>query len=236
MEIKNILAEALSYVNRAKNIELNSQIQADAFRWEIYASLQNILGALTMVIAELNLRKPSSYSEMIDILYENGILDERTRKVMKNFSSLRNILAHAYRRISIEELKKLKELIPDIERIIKELNDLIENKDLDPEIDLRKHDLEIDEIFKKHKVKIAYLFGSRARGFFREDSDYDIAVLFDKEEVNLLDESNLAVDISEKLNIPVDKIDVTSLNKNDLLVIARVLKEGKIIYQEDENF
>jgi len=108
METKNILAEALSYVNRAKNIELKSQIQADAFRWEIYAALQNILDAFAIVIAELNLRKPSSYSEMIDILYENGTLDERTRKVMKNFSSLRNILVHAYMRILCQRIIRRK--------------------------------------------------------------------------------------------------------------------------------
>ena len=35
-------------------------------------------------------------------------------------------------------------------------------------------------MFEKHEIALAYLFGSQARGSCKEDSDYGIAVLFDR--------------------------------------------------------
>ena len=74
---------------------------------------------------------------------------------------------------------------------------------------------EIEEIFRKHGVVLAYLFGSRAKGLERKDSDYDIAVLFNRN-VTIMDEIKLALDIADKLKLPVEMIDITALNKADL--------------------
>jgi len=93
---------------------------------------------------------------------------------------------------------------------------------------------EIEEIFRKHGVVLAYLFGSRAKGLEREDSDYDIAVLFNRN-VTIIDEIKLALDIADKLKLPVEMIDITALNKADLLFKARILREGIPIYVSDED-
>lgn len=93
---------------------------------------------------------------------------------------------------------------------------------------------EIEEIFRKHGVVLAYLLGSRAKGLEREDSDYDIAVLFNRN-VTIMDEIKLGLDIADKLKLPVEMIDITALNKADLLFKARISREGIPIYVSDED-
>lgn len=239
MEIKAILSEALRCIERARSIKPSSEIEVSALRWETYATLQNILDALSMSIVELNLKKPSSYSELGFVLYENGLIDINIAEIIRRIAIVRNILAHAYRRISMEDLKKIiNELFPDIEKVVNSLYRIIEEKAIDPEkqsFKLTEPMLsKIAEVFKEHNVTIAYLFGSRARGDFREDSDYDIAVLFKKEDVNILDEVEITIKIADTLKIPADKINVVSLNNAEPTLIARILKEGKIIYQCNE--
>jgi len=45
------------------------------------------------------------------------------------------------------------------------------------------------KIFQKYGVKIAYLFGSRAKNFAAPNSDFDIGVLFKENSSDLLDRS-----------------------------------------------
>jgi predicted nucleotidyltransferase len=92
----------------------------------------------------------------------------------------------------------------------------------------------IRKALTKPEVSIAYLFGSRARGTERKDSDYDIAVLFQNENVTILDEAKLAKELASALEIPVDKVNVVALNRADARLKARVLKEGIPVYYKSE--
>ncbi|MEM2341928.1 MAG: hypothetical protein QXX94_00550 [Candidatus Bathyarchaeia archaeon] len=56
MDIKVTLLEALNAIKRAETIEPKTIIEVSALRWELYASLQNILDAIAMIIADLNLK------------------------------------------------------------------------------------------------------------------------------------------------------------------------------------
>ncbi|MBO3755020.1 MAG: nucleotidyltransferase domain-containing protein [Candidatus Brockarchaeota archaeon] len=96
--------------------------------------------------------------------------------------------------------------------------------------------VELASVFKKkkHGVAFAYVFGSRARNTAREDSDYDIAVFFRDNNVSVLEEITLGVDVAEALRIPADKVDIVALNMPDTILIARVFKEGGVIYSDDE--
>lgn len=189
-----------------------------------------------MIIADLNLRKPVSYADLGKILREANLIGEEAENVIKMIAAARNILAHAYRRISAEDLQRMKgEILPRAEVIIKDLLRIVEQRSLDPESATGFLETLIQPL-KKHGVLLAYLFGSRARGTARVDSDYDIAVLFSSEESSLIGEINLAVELASALNEPVDKVNVVSLNKADLTVKARVLKEGSLIYCSDEEF
>lgn len=237
MEIKAVLAEALNCISKARKISPpKSDVEISALRWELYASLQNTLDALAMTISDLGLRKPTSYSDLGKVLLEAGLLDAKTSDLIKVIARTRNILAHAYRRLSPQDLNEIvKEVLPLVERVIEAVKRILEERHLDPG-DYSQHELraKLHQVFRKHRARIAYLFGSRAKGLERPDSDYDIAVLIDKQKPTIMDEIYLALDIAEELKLSPDKVHVILLNNADPLLKARVLKEGIPIYSESE--
>lgn len=91
--------------------------------------------------------------------------------------------------------------------------------------------LDVDpDIFKKHNVKLAYLFGSRAKGNAAEESDYDIAVLFKENPLDplaLKETAFLALDLNKFFP---KKLDIVSLNNAPLLLKYEVIAHGKYIY------
>ena len=64
----------------------------------------------------------------------------------------------------------------------------------------------VAEIAPKYNLKKVTLFGSRARGNFREDSDIDLIVEFDTEAVSLFTLSGLMIDLKEIFGVGVDVI------------------------------
>jgi predicted nucleotidyltransferase len=77
----------------------------------------------------------------------------------------------------------------------------------------------------RREIRLALLFGSRARGQARPDSDADVAVL--GENLDLLD---LAADLSDAAKVEVDVVDIRDPGYpllNALLRDGIVLREGE---------
>jgi predicted nucleotidyltransferase/uncharacterized protein YutE (UPF0331/DUF86 family) len=239
MEIKSILVEALNSLNRARGLNPpRNDVELAALRWEIYASLQNVLDAVAMVIADLGLRKPSSYAELGKVLCDMKLIDECVSEDLRLIAVTRNVIAHAYRRLSTMDLDRIvMEILPKTEGVVRKLEGILESKGIDPvdESNVKHVANLLEGVFRKHNVVLAYLFGSRARGFGRPDSDYDIAVIMNKAEVTVMDEIELALDIADALKVPADRVDVVALNIADTMLKARVLREGAVIYAENED-
>lgn len=91
-------------------------------------------------------------------------------------------------------------------------------------------------IFKKHKVKLAYLFGSRAKGNAARKSDFDIAVLFEKENDHT-DYFDKAIYLADELRdyFPAE-IDIAALNQAGSLLKYEVIANGRLLYSCDERF
>ena len=70
-----------------------------------------------------------------------------------------------------------------------------------------------------------YLFGSRAKGIAREDSDFDIAVILDKADF----ESRMEVE--ELLR---GGVDIVILNTSNTLFILSAIKEGKVLFERNK--
>ena len=80
-------------------------------------------------------------------------------------------------------------------------------------------------------VRLAYLFGSRARGGARRDSDYDIAVLLDSATVR--DQGTIVRRLAGRLGREVSStlIDLVVLNDAHPLLSHRILRDGRVLFQ-----
>ena len=94
---------------------------------------------------------------------------------------------------------------------------------------------QLARIFKKQKVAFAYLFGSQAKGTAGSLSDIDIAVYFDKE-VDATEHFDLKLDVLGEITdlYKTDEIDLIVLNEAPPLLAHRILKEGLLIFSDDD--
>ncbi|MEM2718867.1 MAG: HepT-like ribonuclease domain-containing protein, partial [Candidatus Bathyarchaeia archaeon] len=101
MEIINLLSQVVEVAVRIRDIEPKDWLHVYSLRWAIYEALKTLLDACSMIIAELGLRKPSSYAEIV----ESGFLNSQEAYRLKNMARIRNRVAHTYRLLDPEELK-----------------------------------------------------------------------------------------------------------------------------------
>lgn len=90
---------------------------------------------------------------------------------------------------------------------------------------------QLSPVFTDHEVAVAYLFGSRAAGTARPDSDHDVAVLFAAADPPLDATVRLAADLATVLGTPVDVVD---LDRATLELRGRVAESGRLLHSADE--
>ena len=84
----------------------------------------------------------------------------------------------------------------------------------------------------EEKILVAYLFGSRAKGYATPESDYDIAVLLSETPRDLLD---FYLRLLNKLTDTLgDNVDLVILNEAPPTLKYQVVKHGKPIYVKNE--
>lgn len=95
-------------------------------------------------------------------------------------------------------------------------------------------EMEIDEAVEElsghGEVHSVILFGSRAKGGAQEDSDVDLCVI---------EEPGAEITLEDKLDMTAgldEKFDVSFFRDLPINVRARVLKEGEIVYTEDDYY
>ena len=88
------------------------------------------------------------------------------------------------------------------------------------------------------EVRLAYLFGSRATGRARPDSDIDIAVLIDD---GVCTDARHVNHVLRRVtghvgggDVPSDLLDVVLLNEAPVLLRHHVLRDGVLLYERDE--
>ena len=84
------------------------------------------------------------------------------------------------------------------------------------------------DIAKKRNIETLYLFGSRARGDNRPNSDYDFAYRA-KEHTSLLQIAGLMIDLEEIVGNEADVISMKMVSEQFLKEIER---DGILLYQE----
>jgi predicted nucleotidyltransferase len=90
-------------------------------------------------------------------------------------------------------------------------------------------------------LKMLVLFGSRATGNTKADSDWDFAVLCDEEKYNLyIEDHPLALFaipgiLGEIFKINSDKIDIVKLNYSSKLIAHFVARDGMALYEQESD-
>ncbi|MBS3081752.1 nucleotidyltransferase domain-containing protein [Candidatus Pacearchaeota archaeon] len=83
----------------------------------------------------------------------------------------------------------------------------------------------VSELSEILDVSAIFIFGSRATGKARKDSDYDLAVLTK----NSSEETDLEI-----MSYGDEMIDISLFSRLPLIIQFNVLKEGKLIYCRDK--
>jgi uncharacterized protein len=87
----------------------------------------------------------------------------------------------------------------------------------------------IADLCKKNKVRELSLFGSRARGDYRDNSDFDLLVEFyPNSGISLFEYSRMQIDLSEILRCKVDLVSKRGLKEH---VRDNVLGDAMLIYE-----
>lgn len=93
--------------------------------------------------------------------------------------------------------------------------------------------MQIREIIpRKHPhIALAYLFGSQVNGDIGPQSDYDFAVLLDRDADKAVIRSSLASDLANLLRSPW--IDIVLLGEAPIELSFAVISQGEILYERD---
>jgi predicted nucleotidyltransferase len=92
-------------------------------------------------------------------------------------------------------------------------------------------DESVERILADVGIRFAYLFGSRASGAARANSDADVAVMPERD-LGLLERERLAARLTTALGVP--DVDVVSLDRAPLELRGRIVQEGALVYSADE--
>jgi len=93
----------------------------------------------------------------------------------------------------------------------------------------------LNKIAKKYKIADIYFFGSRVEGFEREDSDFDIAIRFERDKMPKIKErmkvyGNLFADLTSCLK---EKVDLVFIEEVPLHFQFKIINNGKLIYSNN---
>jgi predicted nucleotidyltransferase len=106
---------------------------------------------------------------------------------------------------------------------------------------MTKSDKILDHIIKQAKldddISIIWLYGSRAKGTARQDSDFDIAIAFNNFTLSQFDKAirpqEYALLWNSELNLPEKTISVVDINTIPSYLAVNVVEYGKILFNND---
>jgi len=89
----------------------------------------------------------------------------------------------------------------------------------------------IEDIAKKYELDSIGIFGSRARGDYRQDSDLDIFIIGN---LTLDDELSLEDELEQVLKISVDIVRISQ--GSDKILLKNIINDASVIYSKNNSF
>lgn len=212
--------------------ELGSEKSYRGIERLVQLTLQALLDLGLMAISAIGGTVPERYSDIGDELFKLGILKQEDAKLLKSMAGLRNILVHAYAVIDkkkvLEAARKLRfDAVRIAENILKEIGE----KPIDPmETQNLKETVEKLSSVLKGRVRVAFLFGGRVKGYVLK-GDYDLAVYL-RDDYSLLDLGEIHAAVVKELNIPEEKLDLICLNSASPKIVLEALKGIPVIVED----
>lgn len=88
-------------------------------------SIQSAIDIANHIIAEKGFRKPSTYRESFEILYEEGLIPKDLSENLSDLAGFRNVLVHIYWRLDMDAVYGVLQhdfaVLKEFERIVKRL-------------------------------------------------------------------------------------------------------------------
>lgn len=189
--------------------------------------IQSILDLGAMIAVSLKEAKPGTYRGIARYMAEKLRLTPHDRVFLESLAGFRNLLVHGYASIDRElEEKALSELERQVPAILKRLKKFVETLGDDPVDEWGK----LAPVFRKHRVRYAFLFGSRARQ--GSGRDYDIAVSAPM--ASALELGKLLVDLAEALGVGEEEVDLALVENAPGHLIHTIALEGLLIYGDPD--
>ena len=200
----------------------------------VQLTIQALLDLGSMIIAALNAPRPRSYSEIALILRDLGVLGEEDANLLRALAGLRNILVHGYAVIDREKIMEFsRRLRSDATRIANRLLSSVKNS-VDPAPLVN----EVASVVEKVKsvlagrVTLAYLFGSRSRGYTLR-GDYDIAV-YVKNGCDPYELGLLVVEVARVLGVSEEGVDVVCVNSSPPELVYEALSGIPVVVEDPD--
>jgi uncharacterized protein YutE (UPF0331/DUF86 family) len=73
----------------------------------LHLSIESLLNIGSHIIADLGLKKPDTYSEIFEILADEGVISESLLRELEGMAAFRNILVHDYFHVDLDQVYKI---------------------------------------------------------------------------------------------------------------------------------
>lgn len=95
----------------------------------------------------------------------------------------------------------------------------------------------IEQLAKQNSdIAAVWLYGSRAQGRARQDSDYDLAIAFNDFSLDALARyvrpHSLALDWAGKLQLPEQQVSLVDINQAPIYLAYQIIDTGQLIYSD----
>ncbi len=186
--------------------------------------IQALLDLGAMALSALGAPKAQSYGQLGEALRNHGVLTSEDAATLRALAGLRNILVHGYAAVEPEKMLEYSGRIgQDALRIAERIVTALESRGVDPPKLVEK----MRDVLRG-RVKLAYLFGGRAKGYSLK-GDCDVAVYMEGG-CDLYELGLIQVDLSEALGD--ERVDVLCLNSAPPEMIIEALSGIPIIDDE----